>query len=219
MVLSTWLQEDPATFLHRHWRKAPIACPGTAHETASRCRWATFHAILGQRPDALVADRGAEAAGPAPHDAASLQACFARGHGVVVRRAERHDPGLGELAAELERELSGEVNIQLFATPTGQRSFGWHFDAEDVFIVQSEGGKEYFFRENTVCPEARHQPRPDFARIQGERSDVLAALLTVGDCLYLPSPWWHIAEAREPSLHLSIGVLPKPARARFRKFR
>jgi 50S ribosomal protein L16 3-hydroxylase len=30
----------------------------------------------------------------------------------------------------------------------------------------------------------------------------------VGDWLYIPSGWWHIAQTQTESIHLSIGVMP-----------
>jgi ribosomal protein L16 Arg81 hydroxylase len=137
-----------------------------------------------------------------------------------VRRAERHDVELAELARTLATEIDGDVHVQLFATPAGQRMFGWHFDAEDVIVVQTEGSKRYLLRENTVCKAARFEPRPDFSRVRGETSPVAEVTMLVGDWLHIPSPWWHIAEALEPSLHLSLGVLrSRGAGNRFRRFR
>jgi 50S ribosomal protein L16 3-hydroxylase len=189
-------------------------------DVVDRCRWSTLCEILAQAPDVVVADRGRVADRPAPLDAASLEVGFGCGLGLVVRRAERHDAGLAEVARAIERELGGDVHIQLFATPSGQRMFGWHFDAEQVIVVQTEGSKEYLLRDNTVCRAARFDRDPPFARVREEQSETLAVTMHVGDWLHIPSPWWHIAEALEPSLHLSIGVSGSdPPRARFPKFR
>jgi ribosomal protein L16 Arg81 hydroxylase len=81
---------------------------------------------------------------------------MARGIGVVIRRAERNHPDLAALAAAFVRNLPGEVHLQLFVTPAGTNNFGWHYDVEDVFIVQTAGAKDCYFRENTVD---RDRPR------------------------------------------------------------
>jgi 50S ribosomal protein L16 3-hydroxylase len=36
----------------------------------------------------------------------------------------------------------------------------------------------------------------------------LTCRLEVGDWLYIPSGWWHIAQTQTASIHLSIGVMP-----------
>ena len=54
---------------------------------------------------------------------------------VVIRAAEHHDPGLGRLATGFEAALPGEVHVQLYATPAGTNSYGWHYDL--VFVVMN----------------------------------------------------------------------------------
>lgn len=219
-MLSQWLDGPLDAFLRRTWGRLPYARPGAAANVVDRCRWETLHGVLGRNPDVIVADRGRRAPIPPPTDASSLQEHFALGLGLVVRRAERHDEGLARVAAEVARDLGGDVHIQLFATPVGQRMFGWHFDAEQVIVVQTEGSKEYLLRDNTVCPQTRFERDPPFESVRNESSQMMAVTMLVGDWLHIPSPWWHIAEALEPSLHLSIGVLgERQPKTRFRKFR
>ena len=40
----------------------------------------------------------------------------------------------------------GTPQVQVFATPAGTHGFGWHYDLEDVFIAQTAGMKDYYFR-------------------------------------------------------------------------
>lgn len=219
-MLSGWLDGSVDAFKRQQWGKVAFARPGAAKDVVERCRWSTLCEILGRSPDVVVAERGRQAQRAAPVDREGLHACFREGRGLVVRRAEHHDEGLADLAASIGREIGGDVHIQLFATPGGHRMFGWHFDAEQVIVVQTEGSKEYLLRRNTVCRSARFDRDPPFARVAEEASEVMAVTMWVGDWLHIPSPWWHIAEALEPSLHISIGVLGSdPERARFRRFR
>jgi ribosomal protein L16 Arg81 hydroxylase len=219
-VLSQWLDGSVDAFKRRHWGKTPFARPGAALGFVDRCRWSALHRVLGRATDVVIAERGRAVDRPAPTDAASLERCFALGLGLVVRRVERHDEDLAEVAEMLADEIGGEVHLQLFATPRGQKMFGWHFDAEDVIVVQTEGSKHYLMRENTVCKVARFDAQPDFSRVRAETSTLSEVTLRVGDWLHIPSPWWHIAEALEASLHLSIGVLrSRGMQRRFRRFR
>jgi hypothetical protein len=89
------------------------------------------------------------------------------GVSVVVRSSERNDPGLAGLAEAFGRSLPGEVHVQLYATPAGTHSYGWHYDFEDVFIAQTAGVKDYFFRENTVARETLLGQPMDFAASAG----------------------------------------------------
>jgi ribosomal protein L16 Arg81 hydroxylase len=130
------------------------------------------------------------------------------GIGLVIHRAEEHDAALAELAASLTQSIPGEVHVQLFVTPGGTHGFGWHYDDEDVFIVQTDGTKDYFFRDNTV---ERYRPpgaAPDFSRFGHEASPIGTARLIAGDWLYIPSRWWHVAKCIDDSLSISLGVLP-----------
>ena len=87
---------------------------------------------------------------PAPKTLAEVRALLLEGVGLVIRRAQQLDACLARLAASLTQNIPGEVHVQLFVTSAGTHSFGWHYDDEDVFIVQTEGSKDYLFRDNTV---------------------------------------------------------------------
>ena len=128
-----------------------------------------------------------------------------KGVGICIRHAERHDDALASLAERLESELTGRAQIQLFVTPGGTHGFGWHFDAEEVFILQTAGVKDYYFRENTVSPRVPSR-QPDFSRIRDERTVLQTARLIAGDCLYVPRFWWHMARSVEDSLSISLGL-------------
>ena len=207
--LRAWLEGDCTltTFLHTHLGRQPLARAGAASEAASRFTWRELEEMLSHRDlDTLVVNRGRECSSVAPRNGPELRALFAGGEGLVVRRAERH-PSVRALADAVATDLPGEIHVQLFATPASGQSFGWHYDDEEVFIVQTEGCKTFYFRANSVV---RDLGTPDFARVREETSPVMACTLEVGDWLYLPRGWWHAARAEADSLHLSIGVKPAP---------
>jgi ribosomal protein L16 Arg81 hydroxylase len=108
--------------------------------------------------------------------------------------------------------FEGDVSIQVYATPAGYRSFGWHYDCEDVFIVQTSGMKEYLLRRNTVNPAPTIDAMPRDMRLELETSPAIACTLIAGDWLYIPRGWWHVAAAIENSLSISVGVLTPAAR-------
>ena len=105
------------------------------------------------------------------------------------------------------RDLGGEAHIQLFITPAGTHGFDWHYDFEEVFIAQTLGTKEYFFRDNTADRSTPVGTNPNFGLIRNETTPIATTKLNAGDWVYIPSRWWHVASCIEESLSISVGVL------------
>ena len=209
-MLPEWLTpEDTGWFESKHLGKAPCARPAAAMDALPYCTWQVFADVLGSdRPvDVLTVAGGETVQVPRPRSRADVTRLMATGVSVVVRAAEQNDPGLARLAERFERVLPGEVHVQLYATPAGTNSYGWHYDFEDVFIAQTAGVKDYYFRANTVAPDAVLGDRLDFTSFANERSPLMSARLIAGDWLYLPSRWWHLVKCVEESLSISVGVM------------
>lgn len=207
-MLSRWLHPEPLSqFLRLRLGKAPFARPGAAHDVLGWFDWPVLDRLLGARspqPDVLVASGGQLVDEPEPRTLAEARDVMRRAHGVVVRKAERHDPALAELARAFAHDVPGQVHVQVYATPAGTATFGWHYDAEDVFIVQTSGSKDYYMRQNTVAAAGTC----DFSLAGQETSPLLCARLLPGDWLYIPARWWHLVRSIEDALSISIGVLP-----------
>ena len=101
--------------------------------------------------------------------------------------------------------------MQLYATPAGHFSFGWHYDPEEVFILQTIGVKEYFLRPNTVHPNPVLETMPRDMQYERETPACFACTLVPGDWLYIPSGYWHKARAAEAALSISLGVFAPTA--------
>jgi 50S ribosomal protein L16 3-hydroxylase len=170
--------------------------------------WSVLDAVLRAEPvaDVLVVQRGELLAEPAPRGATAVRALFARGAGVVVRHAQRHHATLRAVADLFEQEFAALAHIQLFVTPAESHGFGWHYDQDDVVILQTQGRKDYYFRANTRSPSLAPGSVPDLTAIAGETSPVLGCTLHAGDALYLPRGMWHVARARADSLSISLGL-------------
>jgi 50S ribosomal protein L16 3-hydroxylase len=214
-MLPSWL--DPMTreeFLAKHFQREPLARPATASSAVPLLSWARVERLV-ETPgrDMLVVRNGRLSTEPEPTTAAEARDLFSRGWSLVLRRCERHDPELRALADSFSEQLEGDVSIQIYATPTNFISFGWHYDCEDVFIVQTAGEKEYLLRRNTVNPEPTLAAMPRDMHAELETTPVMSSTLLPGDWLYVPRGWWHIARAAEEALSISVGVL-SPAAAR-----
>jgi ribosomal protein L16 Arg81 hydroxylase len=210
-MLHEWLAPLPVnTFIQLYLHQQPYARPGSARRAVPIFGWDTLERVLADQPppDVLVVTRGKVMDLPAPHTIGEAYTLLHRGIGLVIRRAERHDAGLAALAVSFAHDLPGEVNVQLFVTPAGTHSFGWHYDFEDVFIAQTTGVKEYFMRDNTVDRQRERGTCPDFEQFRNEVAPLAAVRLLPGDWVYIPARWWHVAKCIEESLSISVGVFP-----------
>jgi 50S ribosomal protein L16 3-hydroxylase len=212
-MLRTWLA--PLTledFLLTHLGRAAYARPGAAESTAAWFDWNELDCILALPTlEILIAAAGQLVQAPVPRTLAQARELLRQRYGIVIRKAEQHVPHAARLARVFAEDLPGEVQVQLYVTPRGTRTFGWRFDAEDVFIAQTAGITDYYFRANTVSRNVPGQ-RPDFGLVRTEKSQLMMTRLIPGDWLYIPACWWHLAGSVEDALSISVGILPNRPR-------
>jgi 50S ribosomal protein L16 3-hydroxylase len=197
-------------FMASSFRRAAWAQPGSAKSALAVLDWTALDRVLAATdppPDVIVCARGKHLPYPPPRDLDELRAYMRMGIGLGMRHTQKCDPGLGDVARHFESLLPGEVQVQVFVTPGETHGFGWHYDAEDVFIAQTAGVKDYYFRKNTGQADAPFPPK-DFSGFHQETSPLQTATLVPGDFLYIPARWWHMAICRETSLSISVGVMP-----------
>src|SRR5204862_57834 len=103
------------------------------------------------------------------------------------------------------------IDVHVYCAPGASPGFGWHYDAEDVFILQTVGSKEWWLRKNTVNPWPLVEALPADMRYPREIMPVLRCHLLAGDWLYIPAGYWHRTQAGEESISLSVGVLAATA--------
>jgi ribosomal protein L16 Arg81 hydroxylase len=214
MVLSQLLGDFPvAKFLEEHFYRQPYAspagCAGLANRSAAD--WtaaATCARLLGQPGlDLLVTREGKPWPGPAVDAASSGQAALAEGYTLCIRHADRHDAALAQLAADFHQDFLAPIDVHVYCTPAGKPGFSWHYDAEDVFILQTEGKKDWWLRKNTVNPWPLVETIPPDMRYEREIMPALHCTLAAGDWLYIPAGYWHRTAASELSTSLSVGIL------------
>ena len=213
-MIGTWLGElSREQFDSEHFQRAPLALPRVARGAIPLLTWSTVIELVPKQTDMLVVRNGALRSDPAPSSFPEALALFREGYSLVLRRCERHDAGLRQLADAVAAEIDGDVQIQAYLTPANHFSFGWHYDCEDVFIAQTGGTKEYRLRQNTVNPQPTLDAMPKDMHYERETTPMMAATLVPGDWLYIPRGWWHMAHAGEDSLSISVGVLSPAARS------
>jgi 50S ribosomal protein L16 3-hydroxylase len=197
-------------FLQRHFTRLPFALPDRATRYMHDLTDADFTAMVeGSRSTLRIVRDGRLVLDHAHLSWAEAQAYYRRGHTLLVRHAERSSAMLQALAEDFASLFHAPVDIQVYLTPDQSQAFGWHYDLEEVFIIQVRGCKEYTIRQNTLNPWPVWDNMPADLRYDRETSRVhLTCRLEAGDWLYIPSGWWHIAETQTASIHLSIGVMP-----------
>lgn len=208
MVIEQLLGALPvARFIEEHYLRLPFARAGGCTYLLSLGDWERLATLLSKpEADVLVGRLGERGPGQRPSTSDESRAVLEAGYTIGIRRAHLLDPELQALAAGLEHELGGAVDVQMYATPAGQPGFGWHYDAEEVFILQTQGSKEWLLRKNTVNPWPLIETLPADMRYHREMMPVLACTLHPGDWLYIPAGYWHRTQAGEPSLSLSVGI-------------
>jgi 50S ribosomal protein L16 3-hydroxylase len=208
MHLQTLLADLPlARFVADYYHRLPYSRPKSADSFAELGNWNSLVAALAHdQADVLVCRRNEQYAGPQPRTSEDAERLTNEGYTLLVRHAERHEPRLAAIAADFERDLGGSVNIHMYGTPAGQFGFGWHYDAEEVFIIQTTGRKEYSLRKNTVNPWPLEEALPTDMHFEREITPLMRCELVAGDWLYIPSGYWHMGESREAAISLAIGV-------------
>ena len=197
------------SFLEDYYLKRPLALSGVSQPFAGLGSWDTV-AQIAEHPEAdlMIVRQGERWPGENPPTGEALRRLHDEGYTVLARHAERQHPGLAQLAAEFQRDFDGQVDVHLYCTPGKQFGFGWHYDAEEVFILQTEGTKEYSLRKNTVNPWPLVETLPADMRYEREIMPFMNCSLSAGDMLYIPGGFWHRAAAQTDSISLAIGVLP-----------
>src|SRR6267142_1720654 len=213
MNLRALLGDFPLSqFVAGYFHRLPYSGAGLAGPLCELGAWDSLTAILAHdAADVLACRRNEQFAGPTPRTPDEAGQLVDDGYTLLVRHAERHDERLAAVAAAFTRDFAAPVNIHMYCTPGGEYGFGWHYDAEEVFIVQTTGRKQYSLRKNTVNPWPIEETLPADMQYEREIMPLVCCELSAGVWLYVPSGFWHMGESRETSISLAIGVQPHTA--------
>jgi ribosomal protein L16 Arg81 hydroxylase len=203
----------PKQFLDQYFTRLPCTKAGAAAGFTSFAGWTAVEAILAKPGvDGFLAKEGAMWEGGRLPPFPEVKTRFDDGHTLVIRNAEKHDAELARIAGGFHRDFEAEVNIHVYCTPPQRSGFGWHYDPEDVFILQTHGAKEYQLRKNTVNPWPLLAQMPKDLRYELESMPLWSCVLRPGDWLYIPTGWWHSARGVEgDSITLAVGLMTPSA--------
>ncbi len=144
-----------------------------------------------------------------------LYSTFYAGNTLVLENIERSWPPVAGLAASLSEAFSARVHVNMYMTPANVQGAPLHPDVQDVFVLQMDGSKDWFFYEQreglcletlTYLKELRGRVKP----VMEEPPLIDRATLHKGDFLYIPRGLPHraAAPADSPSLHLTVCITP-----------
>ena len=209
LVLEELLNDFPRErFLREHYQRKPFSGRAAAERLRELGTWSVIDELVEQTEcDVLLARQGVPYTGERPSTAKQARELFAQGYTLVLRQPDQHHAGLSQLARAFSAELHGRINLHLYCTPAGQHGFGWHCDPEEVFILQTAGRKDYLLRENTLHPVPLPESLPGGALAARETTPVETRTLNAGDFIYIPAGHWHMAQAPEEALSISIGLM------------
>ncbi len=214
MTIQHWLgdQLDKTGFVAEYYGKLPFARREGGLDHCHLGSWETLGELLPRAStDLMVVRRNQRYQGADPTKLDDARELIEQGYTILVRHAERYHSGLAELANRFVDDFGAAVYIHLYATPGGEFGFGWHYDCEEVFILQTVGCKEYSLRKNTVHPWPLEETIPADMRYDRELMPLMRCRLAAGDWLYIPNGYWHRGDARETALSLAIGVMAPAA--------
>jgi len=216
MNLQTMLGEtSKQAFVRDYFQRMPFSLSTNDRQLSELADWTVCDQLLRQPGlDLMVVRRGEKLETSLPMTGEEARALLADGYTFRIRHAEQHHPPLKDLAEAFERDFRASVNVHLYATPPNQQGLSWHYDAEDVFILQTAGAKEYSLRKNTVHPWPLEETIPLDMRYGREIMPLMRVLLKAGDWLYIPCGYWHRTECPpgdEPALSIALGLMTPAA--------
>ena len=197
-----------ADFLYEYVFKLPLAVSGNAEPYRHLGDWDKVESLLSSPTvDLLVASqRLGVSQGKNPVTRSEVHDLLKQGYTLGFRHVQNDDDALLQVARAFEQDLAAPADIHLYCTPAGERGFGWHYDAEEVFVVQTYGSKEWSLRKNTVNPWPLIETLPYDMKYHCEIMPLIRCHLQAGDWLYIPAGYWHSTAATEDSISLSIGL-------------
>ena len=216
VTLQDLLGKFPSSqFLAEYLHRLPLALSSAGRPISHLGTWLTVESLVTtSSADVMIVRSGQLYPRERPVDVATVKELSENGYTIVIRHAELHLSQIANLAKIFSNTFRAAVDVQVFATPPDSFGFSWHYDAEDVFIFQCAGEKEYWLRKNTVNPWPLEETLPKDMRYERETMPLLRVVLQPGDLLYIPCGYWHKAKTTRCAgiaISLAVGVMSRSA--------
>ena len=191
-------------FIDTYWGSRPVYIQGDDDKFAGLYGWDTVNDLLfSSRQYAGCRLLHQKQSLPAT-SFQKLDEWLEKGATLVINNVDIVDPVLAKFQAVLSYELNTRININSYMSYPSKQGFDNHFDFHDVFIVHTQGQKEWVLFEPTRAYPLHRQANQSKGK-PPETEPCLKCTLTPGDVLYIPRGYWHYAVAATPSIHLTVG--------------
>ena len=133
-----------------------------------------------------------------------IEKAFAEDYTVVINNIDQKNIKIAKLCRSIEQDCLFNSSVNLYLTKSNSQGLEYHYDDQDVFILQLQGEKIWRIYEanaNLPLDDAPYQP------VDCSDSTYQEYLLQPGDVLYIPRGFIHEARAMNgTSLHLTLSV-------------
>jgi ribosomal protein L16 Arg81 hydroxylase len=129
---------------------------------------------------------------------------------IILEALQRKWKPLTLFCRRLEAYFHQGVQANVYLTPQNCQGFSVHYDTHDVFVLQAAGSKRWrIYRPVIELPLANQSSTPAHELRKRIGEPIHELDLEDGDCMYIPRGYVHEASASvEPSLHVTVGVIP-----------
>lgn len=197
-------------FMDNYWGKRALHIPGDSGKFAELYGWDAVNELLLSSRDfngvRLIHDKR----DLGRREFERLDHWLQQGATLAINSVNSVDPVLSKFASVLGHELNTRVNINSYMSYPTKQGFDNHADRHDVFIVHTEGEKDWAVFPPTMTYPLHKQRNQD----PGEPPDAgpyLECRMTPGDVMYIPRGHWHYAQSTTPSIHLTVGPVSTSA--------
>ncbi len=148
-----------------------------------------------------------------PQSLEQILELFADGYTVVLPRAQIRNTRLKKFVSDLSKYFHCRVDANIYVTPPKSQGFKVHLDMHDVFILQTEGEKEWILsKKRPVKITSNDEKFRVFLESFDEKKDFInteKVTLTSGRKLYLPRGVYHCGNSTDKvSIHISVTLFP-----------
>lgn len=135
----------------------------------------------------------------------ALQSLADMGLSLVINDIHQLVPGIGALAAMVERHVRARAGVNAYVSFRQDSAFSAHWDDHDVLVLQVHGRKRWFcYGKRDAYPM---KGAPAATKIGDAEEPLWSEVLEPGDVLYIPRGEFHRAQIEDGhSLHLTIGL-------------
>ncbi|UYL07860.1 cupin domain-containing protein [Bdellovibrio sp. SKB1291214] len=186
----------------------PYSAASCAQDIRNVFNWSVAMEIVNSQYDkTFLAKNGKVITEHNPLCADSVCKGLTQGATLIIPHAELAHPTFKKLAGHFLHHYPRPYDVELYLTPEGNEGLDWHYDYEDVFVMQSSGVKEFTLRKNSFWPMAADRRiSQKEVWIKEHFLNETKCTLHPGDWLYIPAGYWHKAKALTQSYHISVGL-------------